>query len=179
MEPCRESLSVDEAARAARFKFDDDRVRWIRARSSLRRILARYALAEPLRLQFTYGEHGKPTLANWPRIQFNLSHAGDWAMVAITREVPVGVDVERMRPNLDMAPLLRRLGESDLPENRDELYQRWTLREAKSKAAGGALFDTPLAKIHAVPLSAPSNYSAAVALVGFTPDVNYCAAGNL
>ena len=54
-------------------------------------------------------------------------------MIAVTRSIPVGVDIERIRPNIDMAPLLRRLGETDLPDTTQQLYQMWTRREAKSK----------------------------------------------
>ena len=77
-----------------------------------------------------------------------------------------------------MAALLRRLGETDLPSTDPGLYQRWTCREAKSKAVGGALFDRPAENISVAPLQAPANYAAAVALVGYDPEIRYCAAGN-
>jgi phosphopantetheinyl transferase len=105
-------LSEDEVARAGRFRFDEDRVRWIRARSSLRMILSRYAGEDPGNLAFAYGKHGKPALLPFTEVQFNLSHAGDWAIVAVTQSVPVGVDIERIRDNVDMAELLLRLGEN-------------------------------------------------------------------
>jgi 4'-phosphopantetheinyl transferase len=162
-------LSPDEEARAARFKFEKDRTRWIQARTSLRQVLSTYAQVDALQLIFTYGEHGKPALAEFSQIQFNLSHAGDYGLIAVTHDVPVGIDIERMRSDFDMAPLLRRLGEEDLPATQPELYQRWTLREAKSKAAGGALFDSPRADIHAIALPAPEGYSAALALVNYVP----------
>jgi 4'-phosphopantetheinyl transferase len=166
-------LSEDEVARANRFRFDGDRVRWIRARSSLRMILSRYAGEDPGNLGFTYGKHGKPTLSPFTEVQFNLSHAGDWAIVAVTESVPVGVDIERIRDNVDMAPLLQRLGETDLPASIPVLYSRWTRREAKTKAAGGALFDKPADDICAIDITAPVGYAAAVALVGHQPSVTY------
>lgn len=166
-------LSEDEVARANRFRFERDRIRWIRARSSLRMILSRYAGEDPGNLGFAYGKHGKPTLSPFTEVQFNLSHAGDWAMVAVTESVPVGVDIERIRDNVDMAPLLRRLGETDLPASIPDLYSRWTRREAKTKAAGGALFDTPADGICAIDITAPAGYAAAVALVGHQPSVTY------
>jgi 4'-phosphopantetheinyl transferase len=171
-------LSEDEVARANRFKFDEDRVRWTRARSSLRLILSMYAGEDPARLTFVYGAHGKPVLLPVSDIEFNLSHAGDWALIAVTRSIPVGVDIERIRPHVDIAALLRRLGETDLPETKQELYQRWTTREAKSKATGGALFDTPPENISAADVTAPAGYAASVALVGFEPEVRYCGNGN-
>jgi len=166
-------LSEDEIARANRFKFEEDRIRWTRARSSLRVILSRYAGDDPARLAFIYGEHGKPALLPFSDIEFNLSHAGDWAMIAVARSIPVGVDIERIRPNVDMVPLLQRLGETDLPNAMQELYQVWTRREAKSKAAGGALFDKPPNTICATDVTAPEGYAASVALAGYQPDVRY------
>jgi 4'-phosphopantetheinyl transferase len=176
----RNLLSEEEIARANRFKFEEDRVRWSVARSALRLVLSKYAGGDPMHIDFRYGEHGKPALIRGGDIEFNLSHAGDWALIAVTRAVPVGVDIERIREKIDMAPLLERLGESNLPAARDELYQRWTQREARSKAAGGALFDMPPDTIRATRLNAPEGYAASVALVGFEPLVNYCGGvGNL
>jgi 4'-phosphopantetheinyl transferase len=133
-----------------------------------------------MQIDFRCGEHGKPSLTFEGDIEFNLSHAGDWALIAVTHNVPVGVDIERIREKIDMAPLLERLGESNLPAAREELYQRWTRREARSKAAGGALFDKPPDTICVASLNAPEGYTAAVALAGFTPLVSYCGGvGNL
>jgi 4'-phosphopantetheinyl transferase len=172
-ESCPACLSEDEALRANRFRFEEDRVRWTRARSSLRLILSGYVGEVAGKLCFEYGKHGKPSLLGRPEIQFNLSHSGDWAMIAVTRSTPVGVDVERTRSNVDMAALLRRLGESGLPESIPDLYQRWTRREAKSKAAGGPLFDTPPSDIYAVDVEAPAGYSGSVATAGTPPQVCY------
>jgi 4'-phosphopantetheinyl transferase len=176
--PAPEHLSEDEIARANRFKFEEDRIRWIRARSSLRLILSMYAGDDPARLGFVYGEHGKPALLPVSDVEFNLSHAGDWALIAVTRSIPVGVDIERIRPNVEMSALLRRLGETDLPVTTQELYHRWTRREARSKAAGGALFDKPAANAHAIDINAPEGYAASVALVGTEPAVHYCCEGS-
>ena len=83
--PSPSHLSEDEITRANRFKFEEDRIRWTRARSSLRIILSRYAGDDPSRLGFIYGAHGKPALLPFSDIEFNLSHAGDWAMIAVGR----------------------------------------------------------------------------------------------
>jgi 4'-phosphopantetheinyl transferase len=165
-------ISEEELARANRFKFEADKVRWIRARSALRMILSRYAGEDPGNLVFSYGEHGKPSIP-FSHVQFNLSHSGDWAIIAVSRSIPVGVDIERMRPNVEMAVLLRRLGETDLPATEPELYHAWTRREAKTKAVGGALFHPPADNVCAIDIGSPAGYSASVALVGFRPVAEY------
>lgn len=165
-------LSPDELERAARFHFARDRERWSRARSALRAILAGCAGAAPLDLRFTLGPHGKPALAEHTGLEFNLSHARDYALIAVSRDIPVGVDIQDIRPKADMAVLLRRLGEADAGTTA-ELYARWARREARSKAAGGALFHPPSPDIRAVDLAAPEGYAAAVALQGREPCPRY------
>jgi 4'-phosphopantetheinyl transferase len=164
---CPVVLSADEEERAARFRFEADRVRWTRAHSWLRSILARYTDATT----FTYGEHGKPAL---PGVEFNLSHAGEFAMIAVTTDAPVGIDIERIRPEIDIAKLLSRLGEQDLPVTTEELYARWTRREAMSKAVGGQLFMAPPEGVQSVEVKAPTGYAASVAVMGFAPVIRYC-----
>lgn len=166
-------LSSDEELRAARFRFDSDRNRWVCARTALRTILADYVNLPPADLRFTLGPHGKPALEPGGDIEFSLSHAGNWAMVAVTRGVPVGIDIERIRDNVDMAALLRRLGVSDLPEGQSNLFRAWNRREAMTKAVGGALLDTPTGNFGICDLEAPDGYSAALALPQSTPRIYY------
>jgi 4'-phosphopantetheinyl transferase len=167
-------LSEDEQLRANRFRFEADRIRWTRARSALRQVLATYTGNPSNEIGFSRGEHGKPELFPASGIQFNLSHAGDFAMIAVSRSTPVGVDIERIRPEIDIAALLRRLGETGLPVTEAELYRRWTAREARSKAAGTGLMTQPPASVTATDVEAPPGYVASVAVSG-SPDiiVNY------
>lgn len=164
-------LSRDEEIRAARFRFESDRARWIRARSALRLILSQYTGIPPEHIRFSFGPHGKPALADHTSVEFSLSHSGTWAIVAVTRGVPVGVDIERIRENLNMAALLRRLGETSLPTGQTDLFDAWTRREAMTKAVGGALLDTPTGDLRTCHLDAPEGYSAAVALIGHNPRI--------
>ena len=45
---------------------------------------------------FEYGEHGKPVLAGFPHIHFNISHCRE-AVICVISDRPVGVDVESVR----------------------------------------------------------------------------------
>src|SRR4051812_42999626 len=89
-------LAADETARAARFHFEQDRVHWTAARSALRLVLSRYLAMQPHEIAFVLGPHGKPAAAN-SALEFNLSHSRSWAMIAVSREIPVGVDLEGIR----------------------------------------------------------------------------------
>ena len=176
-EPCEIILSDAEHARASRFIHEVSRVRWSRAHSGLRTILASYLNVHPLAMHFTTNEHGKPFTEG---LEFNLSHCHDYAMIAVSLDAPVGIDIEGFR-QADLGKLLQRLGETDIPSNREAQHQRWTLREAASKARGGALFDPVDPAVQTIPLVAPAGHFASLAALGATPIPRYCGGvvGNL
>ena len=87
-------LSEDELARAKRYHFARHQRRFTVARATLRLILARYVNAEPSELVFTYNQYGKPELLNATNIQFNLSHSGEHAILAIGKKYTLGIDIE-------------------------------------------------------------------------------------
>jgi hypothetical protein len=59
-------------------------------------------------LRFLYGPHGKPSLegttAEAAAFSFNVSHSGDFALVAIAGAGSLGVDVEAHREVEDRRP---------------------------------------------------------------------------
>jgi 4'-phosphopantetheinyl transferase len=140
-------LSADEQARARGYQLAADRARFTRCRAALREILARYTGLGASGLRFDYGPHGKPALAG-SAIAFNVSHSGDLAVIAISGEGPVGVDVEQVRPVEGMEAIAARffsLEERDAlaalaPDERTHaFYQAWTRKEAMLKATGHGL----------------------------------------
>ena len=62
------------------------------------------------RLEFVYDEFGKPGLitAQGLPVQFNVSHSGDLIFIAITRGRAVGIDVERIRTDVDVEQVAAR-----------------------------------------------------------------------
>jgi 4'-phosphopantetheinyl transferase len=143
------ALSLDEEQRAARFRSIELRERWTIARGALRCILAAYARCEPGALVFREGAHGKPALA-WPvvDIPFNLSHTDDLTLVAVAGSGRVGIDAERVRPEVEVEDLSRRFF---APAEAAEIlalspeaqvaafFTCWTRKEAFVKALGGGL----------------------------------------
>jgi len=170
-EPREVLLTDEERARAARFHFEKDRVHWSRARSALRAVLARYVKAAPLDISFALGAHGKPSVEG---VEFNLSHAGGWAMIAVSEGAAVGIDLEAIRGNVEIAKLLERIGETQLSGSTQELFQVWARREARTKAIGGTLMEIPAGDLRVVDLAAPHGFAAALAMVGCDPVVRYC-----
>jgi 4'-phosphopantetheinyl transferase len=146
-----ETLSEAERARAGRFHFAADRDRFVAAHVALRGILASYLEVSPASLEFGEGPHGKPFVdapAHGRTLRFSLSHSGDLALVAVSREREVGVDVERVRPRDDLdgfaaryfsmheRAALARIADSDRLR---AFFEIWTLKEAYLKACGDGL----------------------------------------
>ena len=139
------SLSVEESKRASRFHFQVDRDRFIVAHGCLRDILGRYLRCEPHRINIITGDYGKPALLSDAGFEFNLSHSGEYALIAIARGHRLGIDVERIRPEIELERMARRYfsaGEfSELmalpPDQRDVgFFNCWTRKEAYIKAQG-------------------------------------------
>jgi len=140
-------LSADERETAGRFVYPRDRRRSTVARASLRRVLAGYLDVAPADVPLTRAESGKPELREAAGVHFNLSHSGETAVIAVAHS-PVGVDAERVRPDLSPADLARtaltereRSLLADLPEGdrRRVFFEVWTLKEAYVKATGAGI----------------------------------------
>lgn len=156
-------LSSDERTRAERYRFPIHRARYIAARGALRAILAEILETDPAGLRFVYGPQGKPTLATpsgGGTVCFNVSHAGDTALIAVTERRRIGVDLEQARPDLAYLEIAERFFSPRevatlralTPQQQQEGFLRcWTRKEAYIKALGVGLslnlasFDVSLA----------------------------------
>ena len=144
-------LSPDERARAARFRFEPHRTAFVAGRGAQREILARYTGLPPHALAYRASEHGKLSLdgaAAAGGIHFNVSNAGDLALVAVTRGREIGVDLEQLKPmpdGMDIASRFFSAPENQvfaaLPEEARDLafFHCWTRKEAYIKAVGEGL----------------------------------------
>lgn len=142
--PNEDALSPDEREHAAKFHFDIDRNRYVVSHASLRETLARYLRTGPKELKFSVNEYGKPFLHEHD-LEFNLSHSGEYALIAVTRGRRIGVDVEQIRAGVEIESLARRNFSrwevSELmalpPERRIiAFHDCWTRKEAYIKAQG-------------------------------------------
>jgi len=147
-------LSSSEQAHAHRFRFDRDRKSFVASRALRRRVLSYYADVKPGQWQFTVNEYGRPRillpLIDEP-LEFNCSKSADLVVCAITRGIPVGVDIERLdrKVSEEFAESTCTAGEwaaiKSLPD--DEQGKRflayWTLKEACLKARGVGLSVPP------------------------------------
>jgi 4'-phosphopantetheinyl transferase len=147
----RAVLSQDEITRADRFKFPDDRQNFTATRALLRILLGRYLTRNPKELSFLYGPNGKPSLGpsyGAAEVQFNVSHSGERALIAIARGRLLGVDIEQIRENVDCESLTQRyfspceqdaLSALEASERCRAFFRCWTRKESYIKARGAGL----------------------------------------
>jgi 4'-phosphopantetheinyl transferase len=154
------SLSQAERSRAACFRFDRERRRFIVARARLRELLAERLDVPPESIEFVYAREGKPALAErfarsgW---RFNLSHCGELALYAFSRAGEVGVDVEAVHAIAEADAIAARVFSRReheayralAPTERPLAFFRcWTRKEAFVKALGDGLA-VPLERLDA------------------------------
>lgn len=129
-----------------RFKNTNDK-----KRSLLGEVLCRKCLGEKLTLpssniEIIKTEKGKPYLSeNHPELFFNISHSGDWVVVALSSG-EIGIDVEKIKkPAYRIAERYFSTSELDAlnslkdQEKADFFYDLWTLKESYLKLLGKGL----------------------------------------
>lgn len=144
-------MSDDERARAAGFAIESLRRRFIVRRGLLRSLLASYLGADPEELRFAYGPRDKPRLVGrtaWEDLKFNSSHSHATALVAVTEGRDVGIDLEKMRHEVDIKGIASRyFAPSEVARLECEptsgqlalFFRLWTSKEAWIKTRGGGL----------------------------------------
>jgi 4'-phosphopantetheinyl transferase len=173
-----ECLSGEERGRAAQLRRRADRDAWVAAHVFLRRVLARELGVPPGEIHLVPGPNGKPGLdrARGPAdLYFNLSHSADIALVAVSREGEVGVDVERRHDGIDAIALARtgigraavaHLSELPPPARVHAFFRLWVRHEAALKCLGAGLGtpqDVPAAEPSVADVGIAPGYVAAVA----------------
>jgi 4'-phosphopantetheinyl transferase len=185
----RETLSSDEIARAERFYFPEHRQRFMAGRGTLRTILGQYLDIAPKQVEFEYQPRGKPLLAAKFADQgllFNLSHSQDLALLGVSYQHQIGVDLEYIRTMSDLEGLAKRFFSAReyeylrllSPAQQQQIFFRyWTCKEAYLKATGDGLVQLEEIEIDLTP-NQPSKLlvSGDWSLRELTPANNFAAA---
>jgi 4'-phosphopantetheinyl transferase len=185
-------LSADEQLRADRMFTPQLRARFVAGRGMLRTILGRYLASDPADLRFQYAAQGKPSLADAAEIQFNLAHSAGLALLAVTHEQPIGVDLEAIVAHDDLIAVARRFfapTEQQALQNLREsqrlrgFYECWVRKEAILKLFGDGLtmpLDSFVVSLDpAVPaqlLHSDHHLAAQISLASISIDDHYAAA---
>jgi 4'-phosphopantetheinyl transferase len=146
------TLTPDEERRARRFLRREDQVRSAATRAALRELLAAELGAPPRDLVIETNAYDKPFIEGGA--SFNVSHSGAHGLVAVGAVAEIGVDIERVQPDVDWRSLGRRVFHPTERERLEaagpsglaaEAYRLWVGKEAVVKALGTGFSLSPLA----------------------------------
>lgn len=144
-------LSHDEIARAKRYKFPQDSMRYSVGRSICRLMLSRYLNIQAKDLVFQYNRYDRPYISsslNYDNFNFNISHSENRFLLAVSKERDIGIDIEKVRCNFDCLEIAKGFFSTSeialletLPPAERELgfITCWTQKEAYIKAQGMGL----------------------------------------
>ena len=149
LERCAQWLDEEEQHRAARLIQEKDRQHYVLAHGGLRVVLSRYLGIGADAVAMYRSEAGKPSLTRKLRdqfaITFNMSHAHGRALIAVSKEQEVGVDLERIRSDVEVAKLSERyfvpsehatIMQLTQEQRAARFFRYWVSKEAVLKAQG-------------------------------------------
>lgn len=145
--PAQAALQLDEAVHLWRLPYARDM-----GRAPLLALLSAYLDTDPAALELRNDEHGKPHLfldgEEYRGLQFNWSHSGAFALLAMARDVTPGVDIEQPREGVKILEIAQRFfapAEAEILAScaageREALFFRlWCAKEAVLKGLGRGL----------------------------------------
>ncbi|MDH5428732.1 MAG: 4'-phosphopantetheinyl transferase superfamily protein [Nitrospirota bacterium] len=143
----RPYLSDQEIIRSNRYRIPHPQYQFVITRGILRTLLSHYISVPTSELLFENQAHGKPMLVTPSAhpIQFNVSHTRGMALIAITLQHAVGIDVERIDRTVHDRDIAERyfskrestyLMSLSPPERTQYFFAFWTCKEAYLKMEG-------------------------------------------
>ncbi len=119
--------------------------RYVEIHARLRILLGDAVKAAPEQLLIHKAEYGKPYLADYPELAFNLSHTGNQMVLAMANNCYLGVDIEQCKPRKNLTALVDKCFAEEEKNYWQKLleaqqirafYQLWVRKEAFVKATG-------------------------------------------
>lgn len=146
-------LSDSECNRANRYHFTRDKNRFVICRALLKILLAEHVDSDIGEINLAVDLNKKPYLPSHPSVFFNVTHSGDYALIAIGKS-QIGVDIEFINRDFNYDDILGHIfnqKEMDAivgSSNKHlSFYKFWTRKEAVVKAIGKGI-DDDISKIH-------------------------------
>lgn len=137
-------LDPAEIKRLHQFRFEKHRRRFLVAHARLREILGFHLNISPAEVVFHIHDSGKPSIPGNP-LYFNLSHSDEMAIVAVSFQGEVGIDIEYIKQDIDTLEIAKRFFHptefeqlQKIPSEKQKafFYYCWTAKEAYLKAKG-------------------------------------------
>lgn len=173
---------MDERDRADRILDAAGSRRFITARGCLKKVLGDYLATDARLICFQYGNAGKPEI-NHPcsHLRFNLTHSGHLALIALTCQSQIGVDIEPLKPRPSLLAIARKIFGTEMhgmladlkePQRTARFFQLWTKLEAQAKCCGRSVFSQPDSTIPTVNFEPEAGWIAAIAVSQGVPEVS-------
>lgn len=144
-------LTNDELERHASYVFDIHREQFAKRRYLLKSVLALYLERDVKQVRLSRHAGGKPYLCHnvyKSDITFNYSHSGECVVVAIAKNNPVGVDVEKIDAIAKIGAIAKMIMseaeyhqfcQADGKRKLQTFYRLWSRKESVVKALGTGL----------------------------------------
>lgn len=148
IEKLADKLSIAEKNRAGKFISDIDRNTYIVCHGFLRIILSLKIGRNPSEIEILADENNKPFLRGNP-LYFNISHDRNVFAIVVSEFTPVGVDIEKIKQDLDYSSLLNSVFtkreiccvRGNPVVSTKNFFLLWTRKEALLKAIGTGIID--------------------------------------
>lgn len=139
-------LNPDELIKVQSFKFKYLQDIAIASRGGLRVILSQYLITNPESIDIRTTAFGKPYLYD-SNLRFNVSHSGNYVLIAMSYGNNLGIDIEKMHGDFDYKDIASNyftnneiaVIESENTQDLYAFYRAWTRKEACLKAVGKGL----------------------------------------
>lgn len=143
-------LSSDELDKKERYYFEKDRLIYGTTRGILRKLLSHYTGFKEIEISFSFNKYGKPNIKNPTnsKVEFNLSHSKNFAIIAFNLNNEIGIDIEYINHKLEIENIVENYfsrNEIDQllkikKENQIfSFFNIWTCKEAYIKSVGKGL----------------------------------------
>jgi 4'-phosphopantetheinyl transferase len=140
-------LTQEERERVNRKRLPIDSRRTLASRACLRTLLGGYLHLKPQDIKLKTKSEGKPFVEHQgttSRIEFNVSHSGEWILMGFSLDRSLGIDVEQRRElvfgdlvNDFFAPSEQKQWNALNPDQHSmAFFSAWTRKEAYLKAIG-------------------------------------------
>lgn len=141
----KSEVSKERREKASRYVHIEDAYRSICAELLIRVCYSEFT-RESRFPRILYERYGKPYLEDNDFFHFNISHSGEWVVIAYG-DKEVGIDVEKVSDEMaEIAPIWMtgsELNRIDMPEGikkTEEITKLWTMKESYLKYRGTGLY---------------------------------------
>lgn len=117
------------------------------SRFLLRKVLSQHLKIKPQKINIYFNKYNRPII--FGKLDFNISHSGNWIAIAVNKEGRIGIDIEK-KSKINFSDIAQKcFSEKEIKyimkqkRKSDAFYKIWTLKEAYLKSIGLGFFFDP------------------------------------